>query len=130
VYRRITEQPHKLPLNAALLGYLLTAPTSVPAGSSANDASEQPAEDEFGRTSPVSPSRHRNSALGDDERRQAGSMSPEKEGAPSEKALSMGDEILKDLVRAFQGWLDARMWRNVRLCVSDDGPYSSSKAGG
>lgn len=84
---RITEQPHKLPLNAALLGYLLLAPAAKKSDRKDTD----------------------------------GSASADKAADAEKKSdeeQNIGEVLLKDLIRAYRSWLDARMWRNVRLSVS------------
>ncbi|KAK0546340.1 Nuclear cap-binding protein subunit 1 [Tilletia horrida] len=87
-----TEQPYKTSLTAALLGYLIISPKGQPPKlSQASDPSVI-----------VS-----NKAL------------PEVDVEEERKMLaqSIGAVVLRDLVKAFRVWLDARLWRNVRLTL-------------
>ncbi len=81
----VTEQPHKTPLIAALIGFLcLSQPSS---------ANNRPKHEE---------------ATDDQD------MPPAEGIAPSD---SVGILIVKDLVKAFRSYLDARLWRNTRLSL-------------
>ncbi|KAE8211404.1 hypothetical protein CF327_g4840 [Tilletia walkeri] len=92
-FRIITiEQPYKTSLTAALIGFLVISPKGqAPKLGQAVDPSVV-----------VS-----NKAL------------PEVDKEEERKVLgqSIGAVILRDLVKAFRTWLDARLWRNVRLTL-------------
>ncbi|SNX87969.1 related to 80 kDa nuclear cap binding protein [Melanopsichium pennsylvanicum] len=81
----VTEQPHKTPLVAALIGFLCLQQQPKPAP-------------------PRNPD--------DDDVDQHDSMQLE----PAQ-ADSLGIVIVKDLVKAFRSYLDARLWRNTRLTL-------------
>ncbi|KAK0523219.1 Nuclear cap-binding protein subunit 1 [Tilletia horrida] len=87
-----TEQPYKTPLTAALIGFLVISPKGQ-----APKISEVP-------TSTVVV---------------ASKALPEVDKEEERKVLaqSIGAVILRDLVKAFKTWLDARLWRNVRLTL-------------
>lgn len=78
----VTEQPHKIPLIAALIGFLCLSQPSKPAAASNNEIN--PEEQEFSSTT---------------------------------ESDSLGITIVKDLVKAFRSYLDARLWRNTRLSL-------------
>lgn len=85
-----TEQPHKTPLTAALLGFLFLQPVA------ANDQAEEDQRDK-----------------GADENASGWDAKPEeRESIP---ASNGGAKVVRDLIAAFRNDLDARLWRNARL---------------
>ncbi|EST06805.1 MIF4G-like, type 2 [Kalmanozyma brasiliensis GHG001] len=86
----VTEQPHKTPLIAALIGFLCLSQQSKPA---------------------APPPRNPDDADLDADQDQ------EMAAAPSSDPDSLGITIVKDLVKAFRSYLDARLWRNTRLSL-------------
>lgn len=83
----VTEQPHKTPLIAALIGFLCLSQLSKPAPRQ-SEAEQQPQDEDQDM--------------------------PASEAA---EADSVGLTIVKDLVKAFRSYLDARLWRNTRLSL-------------
>ncbi|SPO31731.1 related to 80 kDa nuclear cap binding protein [Ustilago trichophora] len=82
----VTEQPHKTPLIAALIGFLcLSQQQSKPAPTRIPDVDTEEDQDM-------------------------------NRGEASESD-SIGITIVKDLVKAFRSYLDARLWRNTRLSL-------------
>ncbi|GAK67578.1 uncharacterized protein PAN0_019c5806 [Moesziomyces antarcticus] len=86
----VTEQPHKIPLIAALIGFLCLQPNADPARSR-----QHPAHDGHDDA---------NTPLEDNH-------------ATAEPAQSIGLLIVNDLIKAFRSYLDARLWRNTRLSL-------------
>ena len=80
----VTEQPHKIPLVAALIGFLCLSHQSkpVPTPAQSRDDADQSLDS---------------------------SITNEPE--------SVGILIVRDLVKAFRSYLDARLWRNTRLSL-------------
>ncbi|GAC95077.1 likely nuclear cap-binding protein large subunit [Pseudozyma hubeiensis SY62] len=76
----VTEQPHKTPLVAALIGFLCLSQQSKPAAAPTAD------QDDMAPPAIV-------------------------------ESDSIGITIVKDLVKAFRSYLDARLWRNTRLSL-------------
>ncbi|EPQ25779.1 uncharacterized protein PFL1_06646 [Pseudozyma flocculosa PF-1] len=77
----VVEQPHKIPLIAALIGFLCLSPN---------------------------------------QRRDAERQDPAEHDADAQVASkddTVGITVVKDLVRAFRTYLDARLWRNTRLSL-------------
>ncbi|PWN49080.1 hypothetical protein IE53DRAFT_370063 [Violaceomyces palustris] len=77
----VTEQPHKIPLVASLLGFLTLSPRPPKKEGSAGENEQDP----------------------------SATNEPESD--------NLGLLIVKDLVRAFRSYLDARLWRNTRLSL-------------
>ncbi|TKY87016.1 hypothetical protein EX895_003693 [Sporisorium graminicola] len=88
----VTEQPHKTPLIAALIGFLCLSHQSKPPTAAAAAA----ARSEAGVEEEDLPSTEVN----------------------ADEPDSLGITIVKDLVKAFRSYLDARLWRNTRLSLN------------
>lgn len=85
-----TEQPHKTPLTAALLGFLFLQPVTA----------TEPAQEE------------RRDTTADESASGWDAKPEERESVP---ASNGGAKVVKDLIAAFRNDLDARLWRNARL---------------
>ncbi|CDR99104.1 related to 80 kDa nuclear cap binding protein [Sporisorium scitamineum] len=84
----VTEQPHKTPLIAALIGFLcLSHQTKAPTAAAADPSYAQVEGDQA------------------------------QDALSADKPDSVGITIVKDLVKAFRTYLDARLWRNTRLSL-------------
>ncbi|KAN0062429.1 Nuclear cap-binding protein subunit 1 [Thecaphora frezii] len=93
----VVEQPHKLPLIAALIGFMCLSPHNR--NSAAADAADRRKSSDQAATDDQDP-------YAQDELLQQ-QANPE----------TVGLTVVKDLVRAFRTYLDARLWRNVRLSL-------------
>lgn len=111
----ITELPHKLTHYAALIALLSVPVPAAPVSS--NPAPTKPAPalapglparptDEVDAPAAADAEEGDGRADGDSEMKEEGGM------------INVGREILNDLCKAFQGFLDERKWRSVRYCVS------------
>ncbi|CEH15565.1 Nuclear cap-binding complex, subunit NCBP1/CBP80 [Ceraceosorus bombacis] len=141
----ITEQPHKLPLHAALLGYMLLAPATPTKSKDAANKKEDADATVAAATGAAVNAQANSSADPDDsaeadlyslgqgqeEKGHDGEQTAKDETSESKRKRSVAEElearektyetmgplILTDLIKAFQLWLDSRMWRNVRLSL-------------
>ncbi|PWY98642.1 hypothetical protein BCV70DRAFT_207421 [Testicularia cyperi] len=97
----VTEQPHKIPLIAALIGFLCLSSQAEAARGTVSKAPQAERPE------------------GNDDMDQGGekSASTEKQQHQQQEQDSLGIAIVKDLVKAFRSYLDARLWRNTRLTL-------------
>lgn len=110
---RITELPHKLPHYAALL-LVLSSSTIAPLPSTLGpDHVEKPLAP--AGVAAGLPSKPLDAPLPEPETEDVVMAEDE-----SDKQINVGTEIILDLVKAFQIYLDERKWQHVRYCVRHD----------
>ncbi|BGO90576.1 hypothetical protein NBRC10512_005296 [Rhodotorula toruloides] len=123
----VSEMPHKLPHYAALLARLslksMEPPVSLAARISANPtpASWPPPPTD---ASPLAPGLPAKPVVDGEDAQMAGEDSTD--GAKVENSeekkevekVNVGKEIVQDLMKAFQAFLDERKWKSVRYCVT------------
>ncbi|GAA6014699.1 hypothetical protein JCM10207_006907 [Rhodosporidiobolus poonsookiae] len=131
----VSELPHKLPHYAALLAHLSTKPSSAPvslaarisAPSTYSRPSASASASASDRTAPAPalapglPAK----PMSEEEALEAAAVEGAKNGetagdAEEEQAekVNVGKEIVKDLMKAFQAFLDERKWKSVRYSVT------------
>ena len=86
----VTEQPHKTPLIAALIGFMCLSPHQQDKDKD-KDQDQQPKQEDDQDQLPTA--------------------------EPTSEADTVGITVVKGLVKAFTTYLDARLWRNIRLSL-------------
>ncbi|BGP23709.1 Nuclear cap-binding protein subunit 1 [Rhodotorula toruloides] len=119
----VSEMPHKLPHYAALLAHLslkaVEPPVSLASRISANPtpASWPPPPAD---AAPLASGLPAKPVVDGDDAQMTGE--DEKEGNGEQKKevekVNVGKEIVQDLMKAFQAFLDERKWKSVRYCVT------------
>jgi nuclear cap-binding protein subunit 1 len=113
--------PHKLPHYAALLARLslkaIEPPVTLASRISANPtpASWLPTD-----TPPLAPGLPAKPAAADGDDAQMATADSKEENGQEKKEVektNVGKEIVQDLMKAFQAFLDERKWKSVRYCV-------------
>ncbi|GAA5927562.1 Sto1p [Sporobolomyces koalae] len=108
----VSELPHKLHHYASLLAYLslkaVAPPTSL--ASRLSGPSSYPAAPGL-PTRPVESGEGDAATTGEENENQS-------EGAEEVVKINVGKEIVEDLMKAFQAFLDERKWKSVRYCVT------------